>query len=212
MRRVFMSAVVVLAVATAASAGIVGVSGGTGAPAMTLGPYTMTPFGSDTLNPHGSCTLVASPLGGNVAFSPAMDHLQSFSSSWSSWSHGWVGDVYWSYTFGAVTTITMTMPAETGAFYFYVSPASGDPDLIMATAQGTSVIQNVQGTSGASYYGFYGATNGDLISSITVEAPYGFAVGEFGIAEVAPVPLPGALILGALGLSFAGWRLKRQTV
>jgi hypothetical protein len=26
-----------------------------------------------------------------------------------------------------------------------------------------------------------------------------------------PVPVPGAVLLGALGLSFAGWRLKRQT-
>ncbi len=29
--------------------------------------------------------------------------------------------------------------------------------------------------------------------------------------SVVPVPLPGAVLLGAIGLSFAGWRLKRET-
>ncbi len=29
--------------------------------------------------------------------------------------------------------------------------------------------------------------------------------------RIVPVPVPGAVLLGVLGLSFAGWRLKRQT-
>ncbi len=34
---------------------------------------------------------------------------------------------------------------------------------------------------------------------------------NFGV-DVVPIPLPGAVVLGGLGLSFAGWRLKRRTI
>ena len=36
-------------------------------------------------------------------------------------------------------------------------------------------------------------------------------VVNFGV-DVAVVPLPGAIILGSLGLGFAGWRLRRRTI
>jgi len=40
-----------------------------------------------------------------------------------------------------------------------------------------------------------------------------FVMDNFTFNEpVVPIPVPGALVLGAIGLSFAGWRLKRKTV
>jgi len=55
---------------------------------------------------------------------------------------------------------------------------------VQATAQNgtTSGQVDVQGDSGAQYFGFYG-TGGDTVQSITISTSdsTGFAVGEFGI-------------------------------
>jgi hypothetical protein len=223
MRRLLVSAVVVLAVATTASADIVGVAGGAGAPPATLGGFTMTPFGADP-QPMGMIASVASPLGGDLGLhseNTIMTHKLVSPEYSGIWRNGYAGDVY---TTNGVSyhpqSVTITMPAGTGAFYFYCSDDGfgGPPYIETATAQnGVSISQSIiqscmydpgHGFYGAPYYGFYG-TNGDLISSITITGDDPFAVGQFGIANVAPVPLPGALILGALGLTFAGWRLKR---
>jgi hypothetical protein len=37
-----------------------------------------------------------------------------------------------------------------------------------------------------------------------------YIAADITIDTLSPVPLPGAVVLGALGLSFAGWRLKRK--
>ena len=45
--------------------------------------------------------------------------------------------------------------------------------------------------------------NGDLLEVSAISA---YADGQISL-----VPLPGAVLLGAIGLSVAGWRLRRQT-
>jgi hypothetical protein len=178
----------------------------------------MTPFGADPQVQHQLIASVTSPLGGDLGLNPdlslnpdnpLMDHLLVGNGWVGSWLNGYVGDVYWTGPpyYPVPHSVTITMPAGTGAFYFY---CADDNYSLFDTATAQNGVSISQHCANAPYYGFYG-TNGDLISSITITAQGAFVVGEFGIAKVAPVPLPGALILGALGLTFAGWRLKRKT-
>lgn len=167
---------------------------GTAPPPPTLGPYTMTPFAPDNVNlvnPYGpiiyNTTSVATltlPCGGSIGFSPAQDHRR-VGFSWGNWSHGYTGDVY--YGNGLVQTITL--PAGTGAFYFYAEPDQYGTFSIQATAQdGTASpiipVLSDPNVGGASYFGFYN-TNGVPLTSITVTNLSGgssVAIGEFAIS------------------------------
>lgn len=207
-----LTAAVVLFVGTSvAMAGTITVdtSFGTGAPGATLGPYTMTPFGDDARPVFNDVTSVPSPLSGDLSFSIAMNHRE-IGNGWATWSHGYTGDVY--YTNGA-SSVVMTMPSGTGAFYFYAEPNAFSVFDMTATANdGTTTTIAVNGSSGAQYFGFWAST-GSSIASITIStANADFAVGEFGIAS-ASVPLPSAALigfglLGGLGLVH---RVRRRT-
>jgi hypothetical protein len=168
-------------------------SPGTAAPPSTLGPYTMTAFGADSqpICPAEGSTVtgVAGPAG-TIGFTPALrhDHVGP-TECWGTWSHGYTGDVYDTVSTGTPTTATITLPSGTNAFYFYAEPNSFGMFNVTATAQNgtTSGAIQVEGNSGAKYFGFYG-TGGVTLSSITVTTEVGasgFAVGEFGI-QVAP--------------------------
>lgn len=202
---------VVLAAATTASAGITGYAGGSAAPAATLGPYTMTPFSSDPSPLFADVTSVASPLGGVVGFSIPMEHYR-IGQGWATWSNGYTGDVY--FTEGR-TAVTLTLPAQTEAFYFYAEPEPWGQYTIVATAQnGTQVTQAVNGYAGAAYYGFYG-TGGSYLSSIAVTTPQpvDFAVGEFGIAKASwppSIPAPAGTLLAAIGTILVGHLRRRH--
>ena len=157
-------------------------SPGTAAPPSTLGPYTMTQFGDDG-RPNGDTVSDVPDPAGTITFSPSLTHTQ-VGVGWATWSHGYTGDVY--STSG--TTITISLPAGTKAFYFYAEPNQFSLFSVEATAQDgtTSGPIDVQGNSGAQYFGFY-ATGSATLSSITVTTadPTGFAVGEFGISPSA---------------------------
>lgn len=154
-------------------------SPGTGAPPSTLGPYTMTAFGAD---PQAEFAQVSSvnDAAGTIGFSPTLTHLL-VPSSWLTWSHGYSGDVY----YAQGDSIDMTLPVGTKAFAFYVEPNTFASFTVEAFAQdGTSSEPiDIEGNSGARYFGFYG-TGANTVASIHVSAsdPAGFAVGEFQIA------------------------------
>src|SRR5205823_12856005 len=107
---------------------------------------------------------------------------------WATWSNGYTGDVYACIATETTpcTTLTITLPANTVAFYFYVEPNNFATFTVTATlADGTtSGPVSVAGNSGATYFGFYTTSLSSPITSvmITVDAGAGgFAVGEFGI-------------------------------
>jgi len=168
----------------AARASISGEARGTAAPAATLGPYTMTPFPADQRPPGPYETSVVSPLGGTVDFSIQLLHLTI--PTWPSWSHGYTGDVYW--TSFNVFSVELTLPAQTGAFYFYAQPRpNSGVKKITAISNGIEVSQDVDSNEGASYFGFY-AEDTDTLSSIKIASSIDFAVGEFGIASAQVTP------------------------
>jgi len=169
---------------SAARASIFGEARGTAAPAATLGPYTMTPFPDDTRDLGEYFPSVDSPLGETVDFSPDVMHLTI--PTWPNWSHGYSGDVYWTST--DVSSVELTLPAQTGAFYFYAQPRTNSGTVtITAISNGTDVSQDVESDGGAAYFGFY-ADGTDTISSIMITSSTDFAVGEFGIASAQVIP------------------------
>jgi hypothetical protein len=157
---------------------------GTSAPPSTLGPYTMFPFASDSRPVSDEVSDVTLP-DGTMTFSPTVHHVR-VGDGWGTWSNGYTGDVY--YDLG--TTLTMTLPAGTGAFYFYLEPVSFGTFTFEAVAQDgtTSGPVSVAGNSGAKYFGFYG-TGGAAIKTIEVTntgaSSEGFAVGEFAVGSAA---------------------------
>jgi hypothetical protein len=164
-------------------------SPGTAAPPATLGPYTMTRFGADPqpLNTGPVVTSVNDPAG-TIGFSPALNHSR-VGNGWATWSHGYTGDVYWT---GAGSTITITLPSGTAAFYLYAEPNTRSPFNVTATAQDgtTSGPVVVDGNGGARYFGFYGIGGANLASiTITTDDTAGLGVGEFGISPSAAPPI-----------------------
>lgn len=158
---------------------------GTGSPPARLGAYKVRAF-SDSPT---ACTAgdyysqLAGPTG-NLGFAPSLE-CEEVGAGWLTWSNAYEGDVYWNNADeGGSTTITITLPAHTKAFYLYAEPDEFETFDLEATAQNgtTSGPLQVYGDSGAQYYGFYGTRSGAYISSITVTCDDDFAVGEFGIA------------------------------
>jgi len=156
-------------------------SPGTGAPPAKLGPDTITKFGTDA-QPVDAFTSGVDGPAGEVDFSPDLEHL-TVGNGWATWSNGYTGDVYYSDNGDVATTITLTLPVGTKAFYLYAEPHDFADFSVQAVAQnGTSSGPiAVNGDAGARYFGFY-AVNGDQLRTITISSSEDFAIGEFGIS------------------------------
>jgi hypothetical protein len=160
-------------------------SPGTNAPPSTLGPYTMTAFGPDPQPTGTTVTGVRDPAVGTLTFSQALLH-STVGRGWATWSHGYTGDVYSNFD---GSPITITLPSRTRAFYMYAEPQAFDVFDVTATADDgtTSGPVQVQGNSGAKYFGFY-ATGTPNLAFITVSTTdtSGLGIGEFGISPTSP--------------------------
>lgn len=209
------------AIATPLSAVPIYVDFGTAAPSATLGGYSMTAFSDDT-SAEGTSTLgLASPVSGNLQFSTGLTHFE-VGGGWASWSHGYAGDAYHLDELQLGNMLTMTMPAETMAFSFYLEPAFFDLlnfSISVETFGGLStglIPATIAGSGGATGFGFYSDDLTDSIKSITIEGldtfPDGFAVGEFAINSAPPsqgVPDGGASML-LLGVALSGLGAVRR--
>ena len=177
----------------------------TDAPPAALGGFPMVPFEVDT-RPNGNNIKypdvpLPAPYNGSLGFTPDLDHLK-IPANWSTWSHGYVGSVY--FTGWSVNQMTFTLPPETRAFYFYAQPdAFGFFEITAIGEAGSrsSVSSGpipVDGRGGAKYFGFYtdGIAEIDQIVVTAQSGANGFAVGEFGIfvGNLPGVPLSNRVI------------------
>jgi len=192
-----LSVVLALSIAPLCSASITGVPGGTAAPGPTLGPYFMTPFLPD--NRHNeNYPDVASPLGGQVSFDPLELRLNNNTGGWTAGAYAYTGKIYTSpLELDQPSSMTLTLPSDTVAFYFYATANSGGYNYIRATANGQSsseITQETNVSSLANYYGFWVALDSHesltTIALTVVQAPdddtpveLGFTLGSFGIAR-----------------------------
>ena len=162
-------------------------SPGMGVPPPELGTYPMTPFHPDPRPIYEDVVSMASPLGGDLGFSIPLSHRR-IGQGWATWSHGYVGDVYWT---NYHTSVSLTLPPGTTAFYFYVEQNTFKIEIFEAIADGGTSSGSINidtGHSGATYFGFY-STDGEPIHEIEITCTSGvdFAIGEFGISKGAPL-------------------------
>jgi len=183
--RTFTSTLSALALAVAsftASADILFQNLGTAAPPASVAGFTMTPFDQGTQAAIANGTNVSSipggPNGTSIGISP-VSSKGTVGVTWGTWSHGYTGAMYYS---NGSTQATLTLPANTAAFYFYVNPNPFAFHAVTATTSTgeTSEAIQVSGNGGANGFAFY-STAGETITSITVTSTADFAVGEFGI-------------------------------
>jgi hypothetical protein len=182
-------------------------SPGTASPPATLGSsssmdYSMIPFGPDSQALDTSVTSVTGPTEaltpagsrptGSIGFSSALEHTR-IGDQWATWSNGYQGDVYTS----QAQSVTITLPAQANAFYFYAEPQQFSTlSFTATTADGTtSGAVPVNGQAGARYFGFYTTGSAPLQTiTVTTTDPTGFAIGEFGIAAPYQFILPTSAI------------------
>src|SRR5207245_10147895 len=121
LRTVVFTCCLMLCLSSIANASISYFDLGTAAPPSSIGGISMTPFPLDARSlTTFSSVPVPSPLSGNIAFSIPLQHLR-VTQGWATWSHGYLGDVYWTQ---GPQTVTLTMPNNTQAFYLYDVPNS----------------------------------------------------------------------------------------
>ncbi|HVN76084.1 MAG TPA: hypothetical protein VMT19_07185 [Thermoanaerobaculaceae bacterium] len=216
MRRLGIVIAVILAFAApAAQAAIVFTNLGTNSPPsmLTIAPVTALDTTPQAAIVDGTPTgsIPATPLTGNLTFSQNL-RKETVPSTWATWSNGYTGPVFEYNT--DPTTVTITLPAGSTAFYAYVEPDNfGAYNVTAVTNTGVSSgAISVTGDSGANGFGFNTTDTAETIASVTITVDAGaggFAVGEFGLSEtpnqaipalnwVGLVVLAGLLALGGL--------------
>jgi hypothetical protein len=194
MSRLAKVVAVLFALPVAVQAEITGVALGTAAPPAELGGYTMIPFPPDERTLLEDVTWVSGPTG-DIEFDIPMSHRR-IGHGWSTWSHGYRGDVYYTYS---AREVTLALPPGTGAFMLYAELNYGQGDMIATANDGTSVTQYAYWSYGAVGFGFYTDGSTDL-TSITVSTYRDFAVGEFSTAAIPEPGTLGLFVFGGLAL------------
>ena len=191
-----LSALALAAASFAANADILFQNLGNTAPPTALGAYSVVPFDQAPQAAIAERSFVSNipgaPGGAMLGISPAVDkHTRGISWNGSPWAGGYNGALYFS---NYSSTVTLTLPAGTKAFYFYVeSNIYHLPFSYVATTNSgaTSTPVTVTAFGGGHGFAFY-STAGEDITSITVTGSdlldAGFAIGQFGRDGVAMPP------------------------
>ncbi|MBL0228111.1 hypothetical protein [Thermomonas sp.] len=185
-----LAGIMLAATSFAASADILFTNLGNVAPPASIGGHTLTPF--DTAPQHAIpefsavSSIPGGPGGTAVGISPAAYKVTD-GVSWNAsttWPGGYNGPMYFS---NSGTTETLTLPANTKAFYFYVESnyhSSSFYYTATTNSGATSAPVLVAGGSGGNGFAFY-STAGENITSITISGEGlnggGFIVGQLGI-------------------------------
>jgi hypothetical protein len=183
-----MSALALATASFAANAAILYQNLGTAAPPAALGSYTMTAFDQVPQAAIPDFTSVSSIPGsptGTLSISPSANKRTVPNGGWASaWGHGYAGPVF--FTNGS-TTATLTLPAGTKAFYFYMHGDSYGTRTFTATTNSGATSGAIPittsapgGAASAIGFAFY-STAGETITSITITGDDDFSVAEFGI-------------------------------
>lgn len=171
-----------LAVAgTALAADAVGFYGkpGTSAPPPKLHRLTMKKFPTDSRLDGSTVTYAKGPTG-KVYFSTALVKL-TVPATWGTWSNGYTGSVY---NDSSGTPVTLTLPAGTKAFYFYIEPFTGTGSFTATSGGASSGAVSIGAFADAKYFGFYAEKATGSVKKIKVTetgSTDGFAIGELGI-------------------------------
>ena len=187
-----LSALALATASFAADATILFQNLGVNAPPAAVGGHTVTPFDLTVQNaiPAGTqLTMIpGNPFPGSLGVSPAIAKYD-FTSYNATWGHGYSSALY-AHT-SIIPTVTLTLPPNTKAFYFYaVSNSYGLAAITAVSDSGISsgpvaVTTNVVGgPNSANGFAFYGNA-GENLSSITISSTSGVILGEFGIKVVA---------------------------
>ena len=186
---VTLTSLALAAASFVANAGIVFTNLGNVAPPATIGGLPMTPFDQAPQAAIPDETWVSAipgaPAGAMVtSASGVTKYTRGVTWNGSPWAGGYNGALYFS---NYSATETLTLPANTHAFYFYVeSNYHGLTYSYTVTTDSGATSSPVSVTGGGGGYGFaFYSTAGENIASITITGVDlnggGFAVGQFGI-------------------------------
>ncbi len=164
---------------------------GTAGTPVSVGGITLLPFATNTqlaVGDGNSASVIdsGSCVQGAIELAAAME-LSVVPTSWSTWSHGYAGPVW----FLDSTTQTILLPPNTTAFSFYLEPSDFGLSEVYAVANDgtTSTVVQVLGHAGAQGIAFYAQTPGKVLTHIVINvaaSANGFAIGEFAIGN-API-------------------------
>jgi hypothetical protein len=131
--------------------------------------------------------------------------IRTVPSSWSTWCCGYTGDVL--YTQGA-TSVTIDALTGVAALGFYAEPNQfADYLITLMLEDGSSLVQTVNGSGGAEFFGFTGGG----VTSMTVSSSTDFAIGDFFVRAVPEPQTWAMMLLGFGGIGMAMRRSKRAT-
>jgi hypothetical protein len=160
------------------------------------GQDVVIPGADPDLTTYSSLT---DPFGGTISFDNDVEK-RTVGSSWATWSHGYTGPVLFSQY---LPSIRMDFGRSIYGFGFYAEPNSlTQYNVTMGLSGGVTQTKLVDGSGGATFFGFY--DSGVDWVEISTPDPNGFAFGEMVMAEsYRAVPEPTTMLLfgiGTLGL------------